>query len=739
MSCCGDPRAQIAATGTLPPETAALVVASGHRSTLTLHVPEIHCAACIGRIEDAVRAAGAEVAARVNFTRKTVTLSWEDPAADPARAIAALRALGYAPQPLAEAARAGDPVGRELMRALAVAGFAAMNVMLMSVAVWAGADGTTARFLNWFSALIALPALAYAARPFVRSALRALAARSLNMDVPIALAIVLAAGLSLFHTVSGEGETYFDAAVTLTFFLLAGRVLDHLTRERARSAVAHLARLAPVTAHVFAADGTTHPVDVAAIRPGDTLHIAAGERVPVDARLTGEATFDLSLATGESRPVSLAAGEEVLSGALALTGPLRIVALRPAEASFLATVASLQRAAEVTRSRPARIADRAARIYAPAVHLLAAVTLLAWLAAGAGLHASLTTAIAVLIITCPCALGLAVPAVQVAACERLFRLGLLVKDGGALERLCGITEVVFDKTGTLTTPELADAAAVPDETLALAGALARHSTHPVARAVLRAAEARHLALPAIDDIRETRGHGIAGRLDGVPVSLGSCPEAAGLAVVRGDGPPHPLAVRERLREGAAPLVAALTRAGLPTAILSGDKSPAVEAVAGRLGIATWRAGASAADKVAYLEARRAAGARVLMIGDGLNDGPALAAAYASIAPADASDLSRAAADIVITGEDLRRAAEALATARAAHRLILQNFAIAGLYNAVAIPLAVLGHASPLAAALAMSTSSILVTLNALRLTRPVRAARQPAGETAAEPQAVLAA
>ncbi len=736
MSCCADPRAQIAGADRLPPETAALVAYDGRHATLALFVPEIDCAACIGRIEERVRALEVGVAARVNFTRRTVTLAWSRPDADPTRAIAALRALGYAPQPLDTSAGGADPTGRALMLALAVAGFGAMNVMLMSVAVWAGADGATAHFLNWFAALVALPALAYSARPFLRSAFAALRARSLNMDVPISLAIVLAAGLSLFHTVSGEGETYFDAAITLTFFLLAGRVLDHLTREKARSAVRHLARLTPATAHVFAEDGGTRPVAVGEIEPGASLNIAAGERLPVDARLTAASTFDLSLATGESRPVDFAAGDEVLAGALALTGPLRITALRPAAESFLATVGTLQRAAEEARSRPALIADRAARIYAPLVHLLAAITFLAWIVAGAGIHASLTTAIAVLIITCPCALGLAVPAVHVAACERLFRLGLLIKDGAALERLNAITEVAFDKTGTLTTPQIDPAAPIADEALAIAAALARHSTHPMAKAVVRAAEARILALPAVEDLREERGRGISGHVAGEAVFLGAAADTTGLAVTI-SGTAVALPVRERLREGAAALVDALRRDGLPVAILSGDKAPAVEAVAARLGIADWSAGLTAADKTHYLAARRAAGARVLMVGDGLNDGPALSTAHASMAPADASDVSRTAADIVLTGEDLAVAHEAIATARSAHRLIIQNFAIAAGYNAIAIPLAVMGHASPLAAALAMSTSSILVTLNALRLARPARTAR-PAAPRAVGQEALAA-
>ncbi|WMS44125.1 heavy metal translocating P-type ATPase [Acuticoccus sp. MNP-M23] len=718
MSCCGDFRAQVAPSTGLSPEMDAAVRRTDGGYSLTLHAPQISCAACIGRIEDAVAAAGDGVGGRVNFTRRTLTLSW-DGTSSPANAVAAVRELGYSLTPLDQPIR--DEEGRTLIRALGVAGFAAMNVMLLSVSVWSGAADSTAAFFNWFSALIALPALAYAARPFVRSALRALRGGRLNMDVPIALAIVLAAGLSLARTVAGDGETYFDAAITLTFFLLAGRVLDHMMRERARASVRQLAAIAPATAHVFGADGSTVPMPLCDVRPGMVLEIAAGERIPVDGTLDAAAAVDLSLATGESRPVTIAAGAEILSGALALSGPLRLAATRPAADSFLTRLADLQRAAEETRSRPARIADRAARIYAPAVHLLAALTLAGWLVAGASPGFAVATAIAVLIITCPCALGLAVPAVQVAASDRLFRRGLILKDGGALERLKDVTAAAFDKTGTLTTPALDPEADIPAAALAAAAALARHSTHPVARAVREAAVHRGLSLPSVAAVAEERGRGVRGTIDGAPVYLGASGGGEGLVFQRGNDAPVALPVVERLREGAQALVAELRAAGIAVSILSGDSADRVSAVAETLGVQDWTAGMSAEAKLTCLTRRSAAGERVLMVGDGLNDGPALAAAYASIAPADASDLSRTAADVVMTGGNLAEAWEAIATARRAHRFILQNFAIAAGYNAVAIPLAVLGLASPLVAAVAMSTSSILVTLNALRLTpRPAR-------------------
>ncbi|MBJ3777484.1 cadmium-translocating P-type ATPase [Acuticoccus sp. 2012] len=701
-------------------------------ASLVLSVPDIHCAACIGRIEDALGTLD-DVTPRVNFTRKTVSLAWQSPDFDPGRAVTMLRNLGYTPQALAQSAVRRDQRGAELLRCLAVAGFAAMNVMLLSISVWSGADGATRAFLNWFSALIALPALTYAARPFFRSAYGALKARQLNMDVPIALAIVLAAGLSLSETLSGDGETYFDAAITLTFFLLAGRVLDHLTRERARLSVSRLAALRAPFAHRVATDGSVALVPVETIEPGDVMELAAGERVPVDASVVGEASFDLSLATGESRPVMKRDGEEILAGALALDGPLRLRARRVAADSYLAQLTALQAAAEEARSTPARIADRAARIYAPAVHLVALATFIGWLVVGVGTGTALATAIAVLIITCPCALGLAVPAVHVAACDRLFRRGLAIKDGAALERLRHVDEVVFDKTGTLTVPTLDGDRPISDVTLAVAAALARHSTHPMSRAVVRAAESRGLARRPVEDVAELRGRGVTGSVDGRRAFLGRGPApwqasggSDGLALTVEGEATVPIPITEALRPGALQLVASLKASGLPVAILSGDGREPVERLAARLGVSEVHAQMAPAEKVAWLAARVEAGAHPLMVGDGLNDGPALATASASIAPADASDLSRTAADIVMTGDDLTDIAEALATARKAHRLILQNFGIAAAYNAVAVPVAVMGGASPLVAAVAMSTSSILVTLNALRLvgTRPLAAIRR---------------
>ncbi len=743
MGCCGDSGSAEAAGGRPSSDLDGAVETRGGAFHLDLSVPDISCAACIGRIEGALAKLPGLERARVNFGARRVALDWTDPAFDPADALALLADLGYPARPWRASGEAADddPKGRALLRATAVSGFAAMNVMLLSVSVWAGADGATKDFLHWFAALIALPAVVYAGRPFFRSAIAGLSRGQLNMDVPISLGVVLASGLSLYETAFGTADTYFEAAITLLFFLLVGRTLDHFTRERARGAVAALARLAPRTARRVAGEGL-ETVAIDEILPGDTVEVAAGERVPADGTLLADRAlaFDRSLVSGEGDPVPVRPGETVLAGTLALDGPVRLSVLRPAEESFLADMRRMMAAAEDVRSAPMRIAERAARLYAPVVHIVAILACLGWLAAGASFYTALSIAIVVLIITCPCALALAVPAVQVVASERLFRSGVALKDGLALERMRAVTHVVFDKTGTLTIPRVADPEAVGDEALAAAAALARHSSHPAARAVVAAAAERGLALPATRGAREERGNGVEGIVAGRAMRLGRAAWASGAAadgegasglVIAADGArPVPIRLAERLRPGAAETVAALRRDGLSVSILSGDRAGAVAAVAAALDVADWRAGVAPADKLAALEARAADGERVLMVGDGINDGPALAAAHASMSPAEGADLSRTAADMVLMGERLDGAWIAWRTARAAHRHVVQNFAIALLYNVVAIPLACAGLVTPLIAALAMSSSSILVTLNALRLRLAV-----PAAAPAARPAA----
>jgi Cu2+-exporting ATPase len=705
------------------------------RRRIDLHVPAIHCAGCIRKAEGAVRALPGVSHARVNFTTRRLTAEWDSARLGPDDIVTALERAGFEARPFAPAdaeAQAADPHTRGLVKAMAVAGFAAMNIMLLSVSVWSGAEGATRGLFHLVSAGIALPAIAYSGQPFFRSAWGALKHGRTNMDVPISIGILLATLLSLYETFTNGAHAYFDAAVMLLFFLLVGRALDGMMRDRARAGVAALLKQSAPGALVRAPDGSTEYRPIDSIAPGMTLLVAAGDRVPVDGLvLEGASAIDRSLVTGESLPEAVTAGSRLLAGTLNLDAPLAVKATAVGEASFLAQVIRLMETAEQGRARYTRIADRAARFYAPVVHLTALATALGWLLAGAGLHQALVTAIAVLIITCPCALGLAVPAVQVRAASVLMRCGILVKDGSALERLAQCDTVVLDKTGTLTLgrPVPAGEMPLPPAELALAAGLAARSSHPLSRALLAAATARGVVPAALTDVRETPGLGLEAILDGETLRLGRADWAGAeadtsaahlsLAFRRGEAPATLIPFEDPLRPDAAAAIARLQAAGLDVRVLSGDRDGAVALAASQLGIALWAGRQSPGDKLAAIERLARDGRRVLVVGDGLNDAPMLAAGHASLAPSSASDAGQTAADLLMLGDSLMAVPQALETARRADRHVRQNFALAIGYNILAVPVAIAGLATPLIAAVAMSLSSLIVVGNALRL----RAAR----------------
>ncbi|MCA1337682.1 cadmium-translocating P-type ATPase [Pseudooceanicola marinus] len=694
-------------------------------ATLALSLPGIHCAACIDTVERALNAAPGVREARVNLTLKRAQVK-ADADVEAADLVQVVEGVGYEAHELDAgtiAATATDRRGRELLMRLAVAGFASMNVMLLSVSVWSGAADATRDLFHWISAAITLPAIAFCAQPFFISAGRALKARHLNMDVPISLAILLALATSLWETsLSGE-HAYFDAALTLTFFLLAGRYLDHRTRAAARSAAEELAALEVPRAWVLR-DGEEVQLPVAELSIGDLIQVRPGGRMPVDGEIVeGASELDRSLLTGETLPVPALAGQGVSAGEVNLTGPLTVRATAIGRDTSLARMADLVAIAESGRSRYTSLADRAAKLYAPGVHILSALSFLGWFLWSGDLRVALNIAAAVLIITCPCALGLAVPAVTTAASGRLFRRGMLVKHETALERLAEVDTVVFDKTGTLTagTPEATNLDAFDDATLSLSLALAEGSSHPLSRSLVTALRARGIAPAPVAELREVPGYGTEGLLDGRRVRLGRAAwlgaEAGGETATWLEGPDGlvEFTFTDSLRDGAEAAVRDLLAAGKRVALISGDAEGAVADLAARLGIEDWTAGALPGDKATRIVDLQAQGARVLMVGDGLNDTAALSTAHVSISPASALDAARVASDIVLLGGDLSPIPEALGIASRATRRIRENFRIATFYNVIAVPLAVAGLCSPLIAALAMSASSITVSLNALRL------------------------
>src|SRR5579871_2328879 len=541
--------------------------AGGGLVHLDLAVDGINCAGCMAKIERNLAKIPDVTSARVNLTDRRVALEWKAGAIDPAVFVDRLAELGYKAYPFERAGAETQEAERasSLLRRLGVAAFAAMNVMMLSVPVWSGNAGDMLPeqrdFFHWLSALIVLPAAAYSAQPFFASAFVALRARSVNMDVPIAIGITLALAMSLFETATHAEHAYFDAAIMLIAFLLAGRYLDQNMRRKTRAFAGNLAALKAETATKFVDDEEVSTVPVAAIRPGDLVLLRPGERSAVDGNVvSGRSEIDQSLITGETLPINAVAGTAVYAGTLVRSGALRVRVTAASDGTLLAEISRLLDNAVQSRSRYLRLAERASRLYAPVVHAAALLTMIGWLIAGATLHDSIVTAIAVLIITCPCALGLAIPAVQTVASGKLFSAGVLLNSGDAIERLAEADHIIFDKTGTLTMPELevANAAAIPADVFALAGRVALSSRHPVAAAVARAASA---ASP-LEGVQEEPGQGVHGLIDGIEVRLGRpswCgadreaneilygdPEASVVAFRQGAAC-HVFAVRQRIR------------------------------------------------------------------------------------------------------------------------------------------------------------------------------------------------
>jgi Cu2+-exporting ATPase len=704
---------------------------------IDLAVEGVSCAGCMSKIERGLSAIPDVTLARVNLTDRRVALEWKQGTLDPARFIDRLAELGYKAYPFetasAEAAEAEQ--SRFLLRCLGVAAFATMNVMMLSIPVWSGNGSDMIPeqrdFFHWLSALIALPAAAYAGQPFFRSAFRALRTGNVNMDVPISIGVILALAMSVAETVNHAEHTYFDAAIMLLTFLLVGRYLDQSMRRRTRAVAGNLAALKAETATKFIGADEISQVPVAAILPGDVVLLRPGERCAVDGTvIEGRSEIDQSLITGETLYVTAGQGTAVYAGSLNISGTLRVRVSAASEGTLLAEITRLLDNALQARSRYVRLADRASRLYAPVVHATALLTILGWVLMGASWHDAIVTGVAVLIITCPCALGLAIPTVQTVASGAMFRAGVLLNSGDAIERLAEVDCVIFDKTGTLTLPDLevVNAAGIPADVFGLAGQLALASHHPVAAAVAQAAGAKSPLVGAV----EVPGQGVHATLGETEIRLGRpsfCgaeqlandsahldPEASLVAFSLGEAK-YVFSVRQGLRPDARAAISALQKRNIRVEILSGDREPAVQAAARALGISEWRAGVTPADKIARIEELKRRGYRVMMVGDGLNDAPSLAAAHVSMSPISAAHLSQATADLVFLGKPLAPVVAAIDYARKALLLMRQNLWLAIGYNFLAVPIAITGVVTPLIAAAAMSGSSVLVMLNALRARR----------------------
>ena len=696
------------------------VAAHGQLTDTRLTVPGMRCAGCIAKVERGLAGIDGVEAARVNFSSKRVAVRHNEGLTE-LDLVEAIQKIGFEAQKVADNPLATDDrESKVLMRALAVAGFGMMNIMLLSVSVWSGAGGVTRELFHWLSALIAVPVVAYSGRPFFESAAMALRHRRTNMDVPISIGVLLATGLSIFETVTGGEHAYFDGAVMLLFFLLAGRALDAVMRNKTRAGIGALLSRMGKSATVLEGNGAHRRLAAEDLEPAMLMLVAAGEALAADGVIEeGSTTLDNAMLTGESTPEGVRQGDLVHAGAINLGNPVQVRVTAAASDTALAEIAQLMEEAGQSRSSYVRIADRASRLYAPAVHSLALLAFAGWMFAGAGWHQSLIIAIAVLIITCPCAMGLAVPAAQVVASGALAKRGMLVKDGSALERLAEVDVALFDKTGTLTlgepVPQL-DHLTTYQTSVALA--LARSSRHPLSKGITKMFEAEGIVPATLSELREETGLGILARSGDTPVALVR-PQNAGDHIATslqiGDENIN-VAFIDPLREDAAEALAALDREGVGASIVSGDRVGPVEAIATKLGISA-QAELLPDAKLRLLEGLRSEGYRPLMVGDGINDGPALAAAHASIAPGSASDVSQQAADAVFLGKTLMPVAMAVRVARKTMVIVRQNFAFAITYNVFAVPLALAGMVTPLIAAVAMSLSSLVVVGNSLRLAK----------------------
>ena len=701
---------------------------------LIVGVKGAHCAGCIQRIEQAVEALAAPydttIKARLNFSTERLTVRWQG-TPDAANHMAdAILALGYQLLPLSDTPQTNDAVMRQLILSLGVAGFAAGNIMLISVGVWAATEETmgmaTRTFMNLIAAIIAVPTVLFAGRPFFQSAWGALKARHTNMDVPISLALILALSMSLLELATGGAHVYFDSCIMLIFFLLIGRTLDHRARNQARSSARDLMKSLTGFATEITLKGTSR-LPISAVRPNMRLLVGRGEKFPADGLLESDiASVNTALITGESLPQSLKKGERVFAGTINLGNAVEITAGKVGDDSVLGDIVRLVEEGEAARSKYTRLADKAAQWYTPLVHSAALIAFLFWwLVLGEAWQPSLMVGITVLIITCPCALGLAVPVVQVLAVTGLLKRGILSKSGDALERLAGIDHIVFDKTGTLTKGALTLVNKPDPEALALAAGLAKSSRHPISEALV---DANRLTSPNFTDVNEIDGAGLTGELEGIPCRLGSrsfvgldtdasLQPATGPEVwfKKGDDTPIVFRFADQLHQDATSALEDLQKHGLTISLLSGDQQSTVDAIAETLGINDARGVLKPDEKFEIVKAMKNQGHRIMMVGDGLNDTPTLAAAHVSMSPGSAIDMAQASADIVYQDGGLSSIPLTVRIAKATRKLIIQNFWLAGLYNLIAIPLAFAGLVTPLMAALAMSFSSIVVIANSFRL------------------------
>ena len=688
----------------------------------TLEITGMTCAGCQATVERALAGAPGVTAARVNLLQHQAVIQYDEARTSPAALIAEVTKTGYGaalPQrgTAAEAQEAlevrREREYRELKRKAIVTSGIALAALTIGMATMHDPRW------HWLWLFAAAYVMAVPGRQFYTRAWSAVGHGGTNMDVLVALGTGAAFLYSLVETFRGGHDIYFEAAITIIALVLVGRTLEARATRQTSQALRQLANLQPPVATVVRMF-VEQQVPAAEVRLGEIVVVKPGERVPVDGVvLSGSTAIDESMLTGEPMPVTKNAGDSVSAGTINSLGALRFKATRVGADTTLEHVLRLLREAQTSRAPLEQLADRVSAVFVPAVVLIAILTLAVWLYRGEPLGVALSRSIAVLIISCPCAMGLAVPAAVMVATGRGAVLGILIRGGDALERLARVGRIAFDKTGTLTLGRPTVEPDVPDEVLRWAAAVERYSEHPLAKGILEEAQRRGIAIGTAEQFAAVPGEGVSGIVDGHPVMVGSHERARVQVTVDGQML-GTIDFTDALRPEAVAAVAALKQLGLVPSLLSGDRSSAVEEVARAAGITDYAGGLLPAGKLARIRAWQKAGEVVAMVGDGINDAPALAQADAGIAMGTGTDIAREAAHVTLLSGHLERVERAIRLGRAAVRVMKQNLFWAMVYNTMAIPAAALGLMNPIAASAAMALSSLSVVLNSLRLRRAAR-------------------
>lgn len=706
----------------------------------SLVIEGITCAACVWLLEHHIQKQPGVENASVNLTNHRARIRWDSKSQALSQLLAEIYRIGYQAHPYHpnKEEQLLEQERKRATRRLGVAGIGMMQVMMIAVALYGGAlqgiEGRHVTFMRWASLIIATPVILYAARPFFVAALRDLRTRHLSMDVPVSIAVGGAYLASIWATVTGSGEVYFDSVTMFTFFLLIGRYLEMQARHRTGRAGNAMLNLLPASA-LKVVDGEETMVPAKELCIGDWVLIKPGHTVPADGRIVaGGSSIDESALTGEYLPIRKELGEDVIGGTINVENPITVEVTQVGAETQLSSIVRLLERAQEDKPQVARLADRVATYFVSAVLLTAVTVCISWWLISP--EDAFWITLSVLVVTCPCALSLATPTALTAATGTLRQNGILITRGHVLESLARATHIVFDKTGTLTegnltlqeTRSLTDAQ--DDTHLQIAAALEKYSEHPIAQA-FHAVGSNY----TVDNLQATLGQGLEGLIDGVRYRIGKPEYAHGvcnaghplpelpaqsgqwLLLCNETSPQAWFRLNDQIRSEAAATIKYLKSMGLQCEMLTGDSSSAVEEVAAILGIDHVISGVSPEQKLAHIQQLQQSGAQVVMVGDGINDIPVLAGAQTSIAMGSATDLAKTNADGVLISADLLRLVDAIQLSRKTRSVIRQNLGWAAGYNLLALPLAALGFVAPYMAALGMSLSSLVVVGNALRLSK----------------------